>query len=100
MTEYNAEVEIRVQADSLDPDVLSDLADEIVSALAQFHASVGRGPSGNVQVTMTIPASSLEAATGITWTLLHGLGLHAFSFAVMLTTEFDRRYGLDDSSGA
>ncbi len=92
--DYNAEVEIRVQADDLDPDRFSDIADEIVSALAEFHASVGRGPSGRIQVTMTIPAASLEMATGVTWTLLHDLGLQAFSFAVMLTTEFDRRYGL------
>ena len=95
---FNAEIELSVQADRLGVDALSDLADELIGAMREFSASVGRGPSGRVQVTLTIEAHSIEVATGVAWTVIHqACPSPVYTFHVLPTDEFDRRYGLVDA---
>lgn len=79
-----------------DVSVTAELADQVVDQLASWAAAAETAPSGYLQVTITLDADSVAAATRLTLGLAGELDFSLSRVEVLSTTDFDRRLGLGD----
>jgi len=94
MLDYNATIEVAHRPGSAGPD--PDLADTILDKLASASPTISTGARGWLEVTITLPATSLiEATTTAIGYVKLATGHEPVSVAVTTTAEYDKRNGLD-----
>lgn len=86
---FNASMEFDVS-------VTAELADQVVDRLASWAAAAETTTSGHLQVTLTLDADSVAAATRLALGLVAELDFPLTRVEVLSTADFDRRLGLGD----
>ncbi|MDR1825910.1 MAG: helix-turn-helix domain-containing protein [Bifidobacteriaceae bacterium] len=88
MSEWNAIAALDIRSDAISDDQI----DAIINEVAEYHPALGSSLTGEVEVTVTFPATSLTQAMRTAAALLAPLG--AIGLEVLPTTLFDLRLGL------
>lgn len=73
-----------------------ETADQVVDRLADFAAAAETSEAGNLQVTITLEADSVQTAAHLALGLAREGNLELLRIEVLSTNAFDRRIGLGD----
>lgn len=87
-TSYNARLELAAALDAA-------AAEQLLDALPDHHAAVGRSPFGRAEVILTLPAESVRQAATTALALVADAGGDVIALEVLTTADFDRRLGVD-----
>lgn len=79
-----------------DVDLTAELAHQVVDLLADFAAATETSEAGRLQLTITLDADSVPAATRLALGLARQLGPALLRIEVLSSVDFDRRVGLGD----
>lgn len=86
---WTAQIELDVR---LTPRNAERLAQDWMPALADYHAVLGAGPTGQVVIVISLPAEGLRQAASTALAVIQDVtGRTAVSLQVMTTEDFDAR---------
>jgi len=87
MQAYIVEVETTLR------DITDDMIDQVMDALTAWHPSIGTGPTGALEATMTVPAEHLSQAVAGGLAAIVAAGLSPVTVTAMPESVRDAREG-------